>query len=325
MSSVAFEPTPPGIDPALTQRATQRSGVVFGASAHLLWGFLPLYFKLVDNVPSLQILAHRVVWSLLLILAITAVRSDWSDLRKVLRDRRAILMLCASTILLSTNWYVFIYAVNSGHVVDASLGYFINPLLSVTLGMIFLGERTRRWQTFALLVAASGIAYLTCATLGNRTFPWIALVLPVTFGFYSLLRKTVRAGAFAGLTVETAFMFIPALIVILVYHHDGHSYDARTWSLLPFAGVVTAVPYLFFAAAARRLRLMTMGFLQYLTPSCHFLLGVFAFHEELSKTDLISFSLIWIALAIYSWDSYRAYKRQSVVKPLPRFTVLETT
>lgn len=292
-------------------RAAARAGVVCGASAHLLWGFLPLYFKLIAEVPSIQILAHRIIWSLLFILIITTIRSTWDELKSVLRDRRAMLMLCASTLLLSTNWFVFIHAVNTGHTVEASLGYFINPLFTVCLGLIFLGERMRLGQAIGIFLALIGVIILTWS---HGTIPWIAMSLAATFGCYSLLRKTVRAGSMSGLTVETALLFIPAMIAIGMYHREGHRYTAHTWLLLPLAGVVTAIPYLLFAAAARRLRLMTMGFLQYLTPTCHFLLAIFAFHEPLARKDLISFTLIWIALAIYSWDSYRAFWRARTIE-----------
>lgn len=217
-------------------------------------------------------------------------------------------MLCASTLLLSANWFVFIDAVNSGHTVEASLGYFINPLFTVCLGMVVLGERMRPRQAAGILLALVGVMILTWS---HGKIPWIAISLAATFGCYSLLRKTVRAGAISGLTIETALLFIPAIIAIGRYHAAGHTYTTHTWLLLPLAGVVTAVPYLLFAAAARRLRLMTMGFLQYLTPTCHFILAVFAFHEPMPQHDQISFTLIWIALAIYSWDSYRALATRS--------------
>ncbi len=283
-------------------RDVARTGVLCGASAHLLWGFLPLYLKLVIQVPPSQILAHRIVWSLLLVALVTIVRGGWEELGRVVRDRNALLMLCASTIFLSINWFVFIFAVNTGHTVQASMGYFINPLLSVLLGMIFLHERARTWQSVGLVLAAIGVVYLTWA---HGSVPWIALALAGSFGLYALLRKTVRAGSMAGLTIETAMMFVPAMAGIVVYETRYPSYDRQTWMLLPLSGIVTAVPLLLFAAAARRLRLMTMGFLQYLTPTCHFLLAVFAFHEPLDPRDLVSFCFIWAALAIYSWDSYR--------------------
>jgi chloramphenicol-sensitive protein RarD len=286
-------------------RERARIGVICGASAHLLWGFLPLYLKLVSNVPSLQVLAHRLAWSLVFVAIVTTLRGGWETLWSVIRDRRAMLMLCASTCVLSANWFVFIYAVNNNHTVDASLGYFTNPLLTVLLGMIFLGERMRRWQMIALALAAMGVSYYTWL---HGSLPWIALTVAVTFGSYSLLRKTVRAGALEGLTVETAILFIPATLTIVIYHAQGHSYDLRTWCYLPFAGVVTAVPYLLFAAAARRLKLMTMGFLQYITPSCQFLLAIFLFHEEFEARNLVTYLFIWTALAVYSWDSYRTYR-----------------
>ncbi|HVT88910.1 MAG TPA: EamA family transporter RarD [Tepidisphaeraceae bacterium] len=188
-----------------------RTGVICGVSAHLMWGFLPLYIKLVSNVPPLQILAHRIAWSLLFVALVIILRGGWQELAVVLRDRRAMLMLCASTTMLSANWFVFIYAVNSGHTVEASLGYFINPLLSVLLGVTFLGERMRRWQGVGLMLATAGVVYLTWS---HGSIPWIALSLAITFGSYGLLRKTVRAGSLSGLTIETALLFIPAVLTI---------------------------------------------------------------------------------------------------------------
>lgn len=285
--------------------AEQRIGVVCGLSAHFLWGVFPIYIKMVSNVPSIQVLAHRIAWSVVVVAIINFIRGGWGELRAVVGDRRAMLMLAGSTLAISTNWFLFIYAINSGKTLESSLGYFISPLLSVVLGMTILGERMRKWQTVSLILATVGVVYLTWL---HGIVPWIALTLAGTFCIYSLLRKTVRAGAVTGLAVETAYLLVPALVAIAIYHTKGHTYDQRTWLLLPFAGVVTAVPYLLFAAAARRLRLMTMGFLQYVTPTCHFLLAVFAFGEPIASRDLISFGLIWIALVIYSWDSIRAYR-----------------
>lgn len=292
--------------------AEQRIGVACGLSAHFLWGIFPIYIRMLSDVPSLQILAHRIAWSVLVVAIINSIRGGWGELRTVVGDRRAMLMLAGSTLAVSSNWFLFIYAVNHGKTLESSLGYFISPLLSVVVGMTVLGERMRPWQKLSVSLAAVGVVYLTWV---NGIVPWIALTLAGTFSLYSLLRKTVRAGAVSGLAVETAYLFIPALATIAVYHAQGNAYDQRTWILLPFAGVVTAVPYLLFAAAARRLRLMTMGFLQYVTPTCHFLLAIFAFHEPLENSKLISFGLIWTALAIYSWDSLRAYRAALTPSP----------
>ena len=305
---------PPSV--AVHPHAAARVGLAYGLAAYLWWGFIALYFKLVSQVPPIQILAHRIVWSLLLVLLLPVARGGWSELATALRQRRTLLMLTASTIMLSINWFTFIFAVASGRLVEASLGYFINPLVSVLLGMIFLRERLRRWQAVGLLLAAAGVAYLAWA---RGQPPWLSLILAGSFGLYALLRKTAPVGSMAGLTIETAILFVPALLIIgLRQSSQQPPYDLATYGTLMLAGIVTAVPLLMFASAARRLRLATIGFIQYLTPTCQFLLAVLAFGEPFAGAELLSFGLIWAALLVYSWDSYRAYRGGlALLPPVP--------
>ncbi|HWP39298.1 MAG TPA: EamA family transporter RarD [Tepidisphaeraceae bacterium] len=305
VAAAASAPSAPAVHTA-HHHAAARIGLACGLGAYLLWGFIALYFKLVAHVPPIHVLAHRVVWSLMFVVTLTAITGGWSELRSALRNRRTLLLLAGSTTLLSINWFTFIFAVATDRVVQASLGYFINPLVNVLLGMIFLRERLRPWQVAGLVLASLGV---TTLAISRGYLPWIALALALSFGFYGLLRKLAPVGAMPGLTVETAILFVPALATIFLYDPaNALAIDVKSLFLLMLAGVVTAVPLLLFTAAARRLRLATMGFLQYLAPTCQFLLAVFAFHEPFSGADLTSFCLIWTALLIYSWDSYVGWR-----------------
>jgi chloramphenicol-sensitive protein RarD len=271
-----------------------------------------MYFKLLVHVPALSVLAHRIAWSAIFLAIVTTLHGATREIREPLRRRDVLWALSASTLLIALNWFTFIYAIEKGALLQASLGYFINPLVSVLLGIIFLGERLRPWQLVGLALAAVGVAVLT---VSQGTIPWIALTLALSFGFYGLLRKTMHIGALAGLTVETWLLFLPSLAVIVAFWlRDPAGVAAlgvRTHVLLALAGVVTAVPLLMFAAAARRLRLATMGFMQYIAPTCQFLLAVFAYDEPFTRVHLVTFSLIWAALVAYSSESYLDYRRRS--------------
>ena len=310
---VNYEPALP-----LAARDETRAGLMYGLGAYLSWGVVPMYFKLLTHVPALNVLANRIVWSALFLAIVTAVRGSTRELREPLRRRDVLWALAGSTILIAVNWFTFIYAIEQNALLHASLGYFINPLVSVLLGFVFLRERLRPWQLVGLALAAAGVAILT-VRLGN--VPWIALVLAVSFGFYGLLRKVMHIGAMAGLTVETWLLFVPSLAVILVYaaRDPGRylSLGFRTHVLLALAGVVTALPLLMFAAAARRLRLATMGFMQYIAPTCQFLLAVFLYDEPFTRTHMLTFGLIWAALLVYTLESYVAYRRRAAPVPVP--------
>jgi len=287
----------------------KRAGVVYGLAAFLSWGFLPLYFKAVATVPSLEVLAHRVVWSLVFLLALTLFRGRWSSFMALFRSRRTQLTLMATTGLIAVNWGVFIWAVANGRLVEASLGYFITPLINVLLGFVFLKERLRPMQFVAVALATCGIVWMT-ANLGHP--PLISMTLAVSFGFYGLLRKQVPASGIQGLTAET-MMLSPVAIAWMVWRQrEGELVFLHTTTrldlLLFAAGVITALPLIWFAESARRLRLATMGFLQYLAPSFQLLLAVAVFGEPFTRDHAVSFGLIWIALALYTYDTVRGMK-----------------
>ncbi len=289
---------------------TTRQGVAYGLAAYFLWGFFPLYFKGVAHVPPLEVLAHRCAWSLVTLVAFLAATGGWGRVRAALGAPRTLLTLCVTTLLIATNWFVFLFAVAHDEVLQSSFGYFVNPLVSVLLGFLFLQERLRRLQVVS--VACAGVGVLVLA-FHHGAPPWIALVLAVTFALYGLLRKVVPVDALTGLSVETLLLFPAATGYLLSLGATGKgafpSAFVRDDILLPLAGVVTAVPLLWFAAAARRLRLSTIGFMQYITPTLHFLLAILAFGEPFSRTELASFAWIWAGLVLYSWDAVRALRR----------------
>ena len=278
-----------------------RKGMWFGVGAYVMWGLLPLFWRALHGVPALEILAHRMVWSLLVVLALGAAQGRWRWLGAALRNPRLLLTVGAAATLLSLNWFVYIWAVNAGHIVESSLGYFLNPLVNVGLGVVLLHERLRRGQAVAIAVAVGGVLYLT-VQLGAA--PWIALTLAGSFGVYGFLRKTSSLNALEGLTLETLLLFVPALSVVLYQAFTGAgafgAAGATTSALLVLAGVVTAAPLLLFAAAARRITLTSLGILQYIAPTLQFLIGVAIFHEPLQPARLVGFALIWLALAIYA-------------------------
>ncbi|MDQ3248602.1 MAG: EamA family transporter RarD [Chloroflexota bacterium] len=285
-------------------------GMWYALGAYLIWGFLPLYWKALPGIPALEILSHRVVWSFLLLVGVLVYRRHWRWIAPALRNRKTLLTFLAATTLLAINWLVYIWAVQSNYVVESSLGYFMNPLVNVLLGMLFLGERLRLWQWTGIGVATVGVVYLTL-TLG--TLPWIGLTLAFSFGFYGLLRKTALLNALEGLTFETTLLIIPVLLYL--FYREGMGIGSfghtDTWAtfLLIFSGLVTATPLLLFAAAARRVSLATMGVLQYLAPTIQFLLGVFLYGEGLTSARLIGFSLIWMSLLIYSVEGLLQRRR----------------
>ena len=302
--------------PPLPQAASrERVGVVAGISAYLAWGFIPLFFKLLAHVPPALVLSHRIVWSALFVGAILTVQRRWGDVAAALRSRRGMAVLAGSTVMIAINWFVFLWAITHRQVVQAGLGYFINPLVSVLLGMVFLRERLRRGQAGALLLAAAGVLVQVVA-LGQ--VPWVALSLAVSFGFYALLRKTAPAGPIVGLFIETALLVPLALFFITAASRAAGTGDVGTgnatqistgnYVLMASSGVVTAVPLLLFATAARRLRLSTMGFMQFISPTCQLLLAVLAFGEPFTRWHLVSFGLIWVGLILYTLDSVRAYQ-----------------
>ena len=274
-----------------------KHGALAAAAAYFIWGLFPLYWKLLDQVPSLQIMAHRIVWCALLVFAWLTAREGTTWLRQL--PLRVIAMLTASSLLIACNWWLYIWAVNSGHIVETSLGYFINPLVSVLLGVFLLGERLRPWQWLSVIVAAAGVLYLT---LQAGQVPFIALTLACSFGGYGLVRKLVPVPAVQGLAVESGLLFLPALGLLLWAEHQGDGrfgHIALSQDMLLVAGgLVTAVPLALFAYGARRIPLSMIGFLQYLAPTLQLLLGVFIYHEAFALTQLFGFGCSWCARSI---------------------------
>jgi chloramphenicol-sensitive protein RarD len=284
----------------------RRLGTVAGLGAYALWGLFPLYFPLLEPAGGLEIVAHRVVWSLLFIGLLLTVVRRWSLVRAAVTDRRTMLVLVGAAVLISGNWLVFVYGVNSGHVVETSLGYFINPLVSVVLGVVVFKERLRRWQWVAVGLAAVAVVVLT---IDYGRPPWIALSLAFTFGLYGVMKKLVRVEAAPGLFLETAIVALPALVVLGVLHGQGDGTFANEGALhtvlLVISGVATAIPLLLFAAATRRIPLSTVGLLQYLTPCMHLTIGVFVYGEPMPLVRLIGFALVWAALVVFTADTLR--------------------
>lgn len=287
-----------------------KRGALMAAGGYICWGLLPIYWKALKHVPALEILAHRMVWSLVFVLLLLVIRRDLVNLWRNLHKWRIVLTYTASALLLGLNWFLYIWAVNSGHVVESSLGYFINPLVNVVLGVLFLRERLRPMQIAAIGLAAAGVLYLTFA-LG--TLPWIALVLALTFGTYGLIRKTAALESLQGLSLETLILFPIALSYLLTLQVQGYGAFAhaswQTTLLLAGAGIVTATPLLLFASGARQISMTTLGLLQYIAPTLQFLIGVFMYGESVPASRLIGFIIIWVALALYSLESYLRLRR----------------
>ena len=284
----------------------RRTGVAAGLGAYVLWGAFPLYFPLLEPAGGLEIVAHRIAWSLLFVGLLLTVRRNWGHVRAVAGQPRSLLVLAAAAVLIAVNWLVYVFAVNSGHVVEASLGYFINPLVSVVLGVVVFRERLRRLQWVAVAIAVVAVVVLT-VDYGHP--PWIALALAVSFGLYGLMKKLVRVEAAPGLFVETAVVVVPALVVIGVLEASGDAAFAHEGAgnalLLASSGVATAVPLLLFAAATRRVPLSTVGLLQYVTPLLQLSIGVFVNGEPMPPARLAGFAVVWLALAVFTVDSLR--------------------
>jgi chloramphenicol-sensitive protein RarD len=293
-------------------------GLLYAASAYILWGIFPIFFKALHQVPATQIVAHRIVWSFLFLIVVIAARQELFAFKGVI-NRRTLLIYLGAGLLLAVNWLVYVWSVNSGYVVEASLGYFINPLVSVVMGVFILRERLRPVQWLPVGLAAMGVAYLT---LSFGALPWIALVLALTFGMYGLVKKVAPLGSLYGLTMETGMVFLPAIVFLLVEDRLGVGAYARAglWTtiLLSLTGVVTAIPLLMFASGARRVPLSTMGLLQYITPTLQFILGVYVFGEPFSQARLVGFSMIWLALIVFSVESFIYWRKVSgLTVPLP--------
>ena len=294
-------------------------GVAYALAAYLLWGLTPIYWKELRAFSGLEILAQRVVWSLLFLAILIAIFRQWSAVRRVIGSWRRLAPLIVTAVLVSFNWGVYIWAVNAGNVLEASLGYFMTPLISVLLGVIFLRERLRRWQGLAVLLAGAGVVILT-VSIG--VFPWVGLSLAVSFGFYGLIRKIVPTEPLVGLITETTLL-LPVALVYIAYISAtdtavAKSADLGLWLLLIGGGVVTSLPLLWFTQAAKRLQYSTLGLVQYVAPSIQFMLAVFLYGERFTNAHLVTFACIWVGLVIYTMDLTRIYRRsQAMVTPPP--------
>lgn len=290
-----------------------RAGVLFAIAAYSMWGFAPMYFKLLEFMPAMEILVHRIVWSAVVLVLLIALRYQWPKVKLALASRKVMLTLLVAGILLGANWLLFIWAVNNDHLLEASLGYYINPLFNILFGRIFLAERLRPMQKFAVLLAISGVAI---AVIGLGYLPWVALVLAISFSLYGLLRKKVAVDSLPGLFIET-MMMLPLAVVYWVMLAGASSnmftngFDIN--ALLILAGVVTTAPLLCFTAAARRIQYSTLGFFQYIGPSIMFVLAVFFYNEPLDPARLLTFGFVWTALVIFCWDSLRHYQKNRKV------------
>ena len=281
-------------------------GLLFGVSAYIIWGLLPLYWKLVEEAGAYEILAHRGIWSLLICLSLLALRKQLKSAYEMVRSSRTFSLLFLASGLLTINWGVYIWSVTVNRVVEAALGYYITPLINVTFGVLLLREKLRPAQWIAVALAAAGVVILT---LGYGSLPWIALVLAISWGSYSLIKKSLNLGALETLSLETLFAFLPNLVFLFIIQGNGSAEFGSTWSismLLFGAGAATVIPLLLFNGSTTRLPLSTVGLLQYITPTIMFFIGIYINNEDISTTKVIGFAFIWLALAVLSRDLYRS-------------------
>lgn len=284
--------------------ARSRQGVFFAIAAYTMWGIAPVYFKWLESVPALEILSHRIIWSFILVLALILLLRRGSRLKPVLQNKQQMLRLSLATCLLGGNWFLFIWAINNDHILDASLGYYINPLLNVAIGMAFFAERMRKMQLVAIALACTGVI-IQIISFGS--VPWVALTLACSFAIYGAIRKRLPIDSITGLWLETLIL-LPVVLVYMVFFASSSAADMtqNTWqvnTLLIAAGVVTTAPLLCFTAAAQRIRYSTLGFFQYIGPSLMFILAVWVYGEPLATDKLVTFAIIWLALAVYSIDT----------------------
>ncbi len=298
------------VGPGLRTRDDAFTGVLYALAAFGIWGLSPIYFKAVAQVPATEVLAHRVLWATVLLVAVLLLQRRGLELIRELFSWRRVRFYLVTALLVSTNWLIFIWSIQNDRLLEASLGYYINPLVNVLLGTLFLRERLNPWQISAVILAAAGVVNLI---LGYGKFPWVALTLAFSFGLYGFLRKKGALDAIVGLAVETLLLVPVALIFLGALALQGNGAFAqgviKIDVLLVFAGVITAVPLVCFLQAARRLQLTTVGLMQYLAPTLNFLLAVLAYQEPFTTAHLVTFTSIWIALAIYSFDAFAARGR----------------
>ncbi len=282
-----------------------KKGIWFAIGAYFLWGILPVYWKWLETVPALQVIGHRIIWSFVFLVILLSFTRQWKAFRKAALSRRVVLIYLASAFLLTVNWLTYVWAVNAGFIVETSLGYFINPLLSVLLGVVFLHERLRSWQYVPIGLATIGVIYVA---LSYGQFPWIALTLAISFGLYGLVKKTAPLGSLYGLTLETGLAFVPALVYLALMDRQGTGAFLHTNAsqnlLMIGTGVITTVPLLMFASAAQAIPLSMVGILQYIAPTLQFILGVFVYREPFNLSLFIGFSFVWVALILFWGEGF---------------------
>jgi chloramphenicol-sensitive protein RarD len=299
------------------KRTELQQGAIHAGFSYLLWGLLPIYWKFLDQVNAQEILANRVFWSFIFMLLVLIFTKKWGlfvqTFRGFAQNKKQLYALTIASLLISVNWFVYIWAVNSGHMIEASLGYYINPLVSILLGMVVLKEKLTIYQYISFVLAAVGVVILTVA---HGAFPWIAITLAVSFGFYGLAKKLINVESTVGLTLETMVVApIAAIYMMILFSRGANTLFSSTLGtdlLLIGAGVATAVPLLYFAKGAQKIPLSLLGFLQYIAPTLTLLLGVFVYHEHFSKVQLLSFLFIWSALTIYSVSKTKLLSEKSL-------------
>lgn len=294
------------------QHRQPAAGALFAFFAFLIWGLSPIYWKALHGVGAFEIILHRILWSFAFLMPLVWVGRQWEEFKQAIKSPKMLSILMITSLLVGANWLIYIWAVNNGRVLQASLGYYINPLVNIVLGMLFLRERLRRAQAVAVVLAGLGVLNLT---FRYGVFPWVSLALAFSFGFYGLVRKVAAVGALVGLTVETLLLTVPAGIWVFHLHHiqSGTFLHAgiKTDLLLLGTGILTATPLLLFNLGARRITLASLGFIQYTAPTGMLLLGVTMFGEPFTRIQAVTFGLIWAALAIYSWDTVRVHRKRA--------------
>lgn len=296
-------------------------GALFALSSYIMWGFLPIHWKAFSALPGLETTSHRIVWSAVFTALLLTWQRKWSWLRELVRQPRIFLTFLVIAALIFSNWLIYIYAVNNNHLIESSLGYFINPLVNVLLGILFFRERPRLWQWIAIGIAAAGVIYLT---IDFGHLPWIALGLAFSFGFYAVLKKTTSLPALEGLLLETTILAIPLTIYLLILEQNGQGVfghtDWLTTFMLVFAGVLTALPLLLFSAGAKHVSMTLLGILQYIAPTIQFIIGIALYHEPFSHSRLIGFTFIWVALALFTLEGTAERRRLQLALRVPKTT-----
>ena len=289
-------------------------GLTTAIAAYTLWGFLPVYWKVLGDVPALEVLSHRIIWSLVFVTLIIGLGRQWGKIQPIIADRKQVRLIVLAAIMIALNWGLFIWAVQSNHLLDSSLGYYINPLIAVLLGVVIFKEKLNSWQKLAIASAAIGVLILV---IKAGKFPWLSFALALTFGIYGAIKKAVKATSLVGLALETAVLAPLALVFIVSRQATGHGAlggSSLTVTLfLLGAGVATAIPLILFAFSAKRIPLSTLGITQYIAPTLMFLFGVFVYHEPFQFVNAVSFGFIWLALVIYSLSQTRILRRKAVV------------